>query len=77
MTYGSIDKSKDKITLNFTKGEVLFIRESLQELRNNIGWRQSAAQYVMKYEDVEFNDDCDYDAQLQVLEKMIIKFETA
>ena len=72
MTYGSIDKSKDKITLTFTKEEVLFIQDTLKEFRNNITWNKSASQEIMTE---------DYDGlselQLRILDKIITKFATA
>ena len=36
MTYGSIDNSKNKVTLTFTKGESLFIQEALEKLHSNL-----------------------------------------
>ncbi len=32
MTYGDIDKSKNTVTLTFTKGESLFITESFKAI---------------------------------------------
>ena len=65
MTYGSIDKSKDKITLTFTK-EVLFIQETLEEFRNNITRNMS-----------KFGDEGLSELQLRILNKIITKFATA
>ena len=36
MTYGSIDNSKNKVTLTFTKGESLVIQEALAAVHSNL-----------------------------------------
>ena len=64
MTYGDIDKSKDKVTLTFTKGEALFITESLKRLRSDI--RQAIEEHG--------DDDGGYDAHIRMLDKIILKF---
>ena len=58
----------NKLTLTFTKGESLFIAESLEQLRSDI-------KQIMK----EQGDDEDggYDAQIRILDKIILKFATA
>ena len=66
MTYGDIDKSKDKVTLTFTKGEALFITESLKRLRSDI--RQAIKEHG--------DDDGGYDAHVRMLDKIILKFAT-
>ena len=66
MTYGDIDKSKDKLTLTFTKGESLFITESLKQLRSDI--RQAIKEHG--------DDDGGYDAHVRMLDKIILKFAT-
>ena len=64
MTYGDTDKSKDKVTLTFTKGEALFITESLKRLRSDI--RQAIKEHG--------DDDGGYDAHIRMLDKIILKF---
>ena len=66
MTYGSIDKSKNKITLTFTKEEVLFIQETLEEFRN------TTTRNMFK-----FGDEGLSELQLRILDKIITKFATA
>ena len=56
-----------KLTLTFTKGESLFITESLERLRSD------SAQ-AMK---VLGDEDGGYDAQIRILDKIILKFSTA
>jgi hypothetical protein len=64
MTYGDIDKSKNTVTLTFTKGEALFITESLKRLRSDI--RQAIEEHG--------DDDGGYDAHIRMLDKIILKF---
>ena len=54
----------NKLTLTFTKGESLFITESLERLRSE----------MTNFSDDEDND---YDAQIRILDKIILKFTTA
>ena len=68
MTYGSIDNSKNKVTLTFTKGESLFIQEALEKLHSNL------IQHIKEYGD---DEDGGYDAEIRVIDKIIIKFATA
>ena len=56
-----------KLTLTFTKGESLFITESLKNLRNEI------KQAIKEHGD----DDGGYDAHIRILDKRILKFTTA
>ena len=58
----------NKLTLTFTKGESLFITESLQLLRNEI------KQIIKEHGD---DDDGGYDAHIRILNKIILKFSTA
>ena len=64
MAYGDIDKSKNAVTLTFTKGEALFITESLKRLRSDI--RQAIKEHG--------DDDGGYDAHIRMLDKIILKF---
>ena len=57
-----------KLTLTFTKGESLFITESLEQLRSEI------RQAIEEHGD---DDDGGYDAQIRILDKIILKFATA
>ena len=57
----------DKFTLTFTKGESLFITESLKQLRSEI------RQAIKEHGD---DDDGGYDAHIRVLDKIILKFST-
>jgi len=57
-----------KLTLTFTKGESLFITESLEQLRSEI------RQTIEEHGD---DDDGGYDAQIRILDKIILKFATA
>ena len=57
----------NKLTLTFTKGESLFITESLEQLRSEI--RQTIEEHG--------DDDGGYDAHIRVLDKIILKFSTA
>ena len=66
MMYGDIDDTKDKLTLTFTKGESLFITESLKNLRSEI--RQAIKAHG--------DDDGGYDAHIRMLDKIILKFAT-
>ena len=66
MMYGDIDDTKDKLTLTFTKGESLFITESLERLRSDI--RQAIKEHG--------DDDGGYDAHIRMLDKIILKFAT-
>ena len=56
----------NKLTLTFTKGESLFITESLKNLRSEI--RQAIKEHG--------DDDGGYDAHIRVLDKIILKFST-
>ena len=58
----------DKFTLTFTKGESLFITESLKQLRSEI------RQAIKEHGD---DDDGGYDAHIRILDKIILKFSTA
>ncbi len=64
MSYGDIDKSKNTVTLTFTKGESLFITESLKRLRSD------SAQAIKVLGD----EDGSYDAHIRMLDKIILKF---
>lgn len=68
MTYGSVDKPNNKITLTFTKGETLFIQESLEKLHSSL------VQHIEEYGD---DEDGGYDAEIRVIDKIILKFATA
>ena len=57
-----------KLTLTFTKGESLFITESLEQLRSEI------RQAIKEHGD---DEDGGYDAQIRILDKIILKFATA
>ena len=57
-----------KLTLTFTKGESLFITESLEQLRSEI------RQTIEEHGD---DEDGGYDAQIRILDKTILKFATA
>ena len=56
----------NKLTLTFTKGESLFITESLKRLRSDI--RQAMKEHG--------DDDGGYDAHIRMLDKIILKFAT-
>jgi len=58
----------NKLTLTFTKGESLFITESLERLRSD------SAQAMKEHGD---DDDGGYDATIKILDKIILKFSTA
>ena len=68
MTYGSIDNSKNKVTLTFTKGESLVIQEALAAVHSNL---------VQRLEEYGDDEDGGYDADIRVIDKIIIKFATA